>query len=172
MAIAIGYYRVWFREDDSNTEAQWFKMTLRNGSIRPSIRSISREEALWWIKSRKMKDVTPGNPAGKIFESDGQPFKKAFQELPLHTRYNFIEGASLSSGTSKKCQDPDQRNGSVRRAGLLHPGRLRSQTDLAGRKYQHPVRYSSSNTPGVCPHHVQQERYCHQAPAPGRSLRG
>lgn len=53
MAIAIGYYRVWFKEDDSNTEAQWFKMTLRNGSIRPSIRSINREEALWWIKSRK-----------------------------------------------------------------------------------------------------------------------
>ena len=78
MAIAIGYYRVWFKDDDSNTEAQWFKMTLRRGSVRPSIRSINREEALWWIKSRKMKDVTPGNPAGKIFESDGQPFKKAF----------------------------------------------------------------------------------------------
>lgn len=96
MAIAIGYYRVWFREDDSNTEAQWFKMTLRNG---PSIRSITREEALWWIKHRKMKDVTPGNPAGKVFESDGQPFRKAFRELPLHTRYNFIEGAALSSGS-------------------------------------------------------------------------
>ena len=65
MAIAIGYYRVWFKEDDSNTEAQWFKMTLRKGSVRPSIHSINREEALWWIKSRKMKDVTPGNPAAR-----------------------------------------------------------------------------------------------------------
>lgn len=104
MAIAIGYYRVWFKGDDSNTEAQWFKMTLRNGSIRPSIRSINREKALWWIKSRNMKDVTPGNPAGKIFESEGQPFRKAFQELPLHTRYNFIEGASLSSGTTHRAR--------------------------------------------------------------------
>ena len=78
--------------------------SYRNGSIRPSIRSINREEALWWIKSRKMKDVTPGNPAGKIFESDGQPFRKAFQELPLHTRYNFIEGASLSSGTTHRAR--------------------------------------------------------------------
>lgn len=104
MAIAIGYYRVWFKEDDSNTEAQWFKMTLRKGSVRPSIRSINREESLWWIKSRKMKDVTPGNAWGKIFESDGQPFKKAFQELPLHTRYNFIEGASLSSGTTHRAR--------------------------------------------------------------------
>ena len=97
MAIAIGYYRVWFKEDDSNTEAQWFKMTLRKGSVRPSIRSINREEALWWIKSRNMKDVTPGNPAGKIF-------RKAFQELPLHTRYNFIEGAALSSGTTHRAR--------------------------------------------------------------------
>lgn len=99
MAIAIGYYRIWFKEDDTNTEAQWFKMTLRNGSVRPSIRSISREEALREIKFRKMKDVTPGNPAGKVFESEGQPFRKAFRELPLHTRYNFIEGVSLSSGS-------------------------------------------------------------------------
>lgn len=104
MAIAIGYYRVWFKEDDSNTEAQWFKMTLRKGAARPSIRSINREEALWWIKSRKMEDVTPGNAWGKIFESDGQPFKKAFQELSLHTRYNFIEGASLSSGTTHRAR--------------------------------------------------------------------
>lgn len=104
MAIAIGYYRVWFKEDDSNTEARWFKMTLRKGSVRPSIRSINREEALWWIKSRKMKDVTPGNAWGKIFESDGQPFRKAFQELPLHTRYNFIEGAALSSGTTHRAR--------------------------------------------------------------------
>lgn len=26
MAIAIGYYRVWFKEDDSNTEAQWLSL--------------------------------------------------------------------------------------------------------------------------------------------------
>ena len=104
MVIAIGYYRVWFKEDDSNTKAHWFKMTLRNGSVRPSIRSISREEALWWIKSRNMKDVTPGNAWGKIFESDGQAFTKACQELPLHTRYNFIEGAALSSATTHRAR--------------------------------------------------------------------
>lgn len=104
MEIAIGYYRVWLKEDDSNTGAQWFKMTLRNGSVRPSIHLIDREEALWWIKSRKMKDVTPGNPAGKIFESDGRPFMKAFRGLPLHTRYNFIEGAALSSGTTHRAR--------------------------------------------------------------------
>lgn len=104
MAIAIGYYRVWFKEDDSNTKAQWFKMTLRNGSVRPSICSINREEALGWIKFRKMKDVTPGNAWGKIFESDGQPFRKAFQELPLHIRYNFIEGAALSSATTHRAR--------------------------------------------------------------------
>lgn len=104
MAIAIGYYRVWFKEDDSNTGTQWFKMTLRKGSVRPSLHLITREEALGWIKSRNMKDVTPYNPAGKIFEPEGQPFRKAFQELPLHIRYNFIEGTSISSGTTHRAR--------------------------------------------------------------------
>lgn len=104
MVIAVGYYRIWFKHDDENTEPQWFKMTLRKDSTSPSIRSIDREEALWWIKTKRMKDVTPGNPAGKIFESEGQPFRKAFRELPLHTRYNFIEGASLSSGTTHRAR--------------------------------------------------------------------
>lgn len=104
MAIAIGYYKVWFKEDDSNTKVQWFKMTLAEGDIRPTIRPIDRREAFGWIESLNMKDVTPGNPAGKIYESDGQPFRKAFQKLPLHTRYNFIEGAALSSGTTHRAR--------------------------------------------------------------------